>query len=114
MKSLVITNMSMDTDFTSDWQPFSLQSIPGVRKQANATSIIIQWFNAEGEMNGDVEIHGTNDLNNIHFSRIYPLETDSGSGSLTIILFPVYEFIRIKYLKNGITGGVLNASINYE
>ena len=114
MTSEIIRNRNMNTDFETEWFPIQFDPFNNEMK-AVASSVQVSWKDVTGTLNGSVEVIASNDqvMNSIGCT----LNINSGfneTDSEMLILYPSFNYIKLKFTKNGITGGTMNAVIQYE
>ena len=114
MISEIIRNRMMNVDFETEWFPVRLDPFNGDMK-SSAVSIQISWKDVTGTLDGTIEVLASNDqlMESIGTSININSENNE-SDSEMFVLYPSFNFIKLKYTKNGITGGKMNAVIQYE
>jgi hypothetical protein len=103
----------MNVDFETEWFPIQYDSPnDGIK---SASSIQVSWKNVEGTLNGIVEVIASDDQVMESIGCTLYINSDfNETDSEMLLLYPSFNFIKLKYTKNGITGGTMNAVIQYE
>lgn len=113
MTSEIISNMPLNHDFETEWLP--VEYTPAGFKRLRASSLQINWREILGAANGTIEILTTNDQDKYSLAGSYQIDSfDNSTDCLMVILYPAYEYIKIRYTKHLITSGLLTAIINYQ
>lgn len=110
MNAEIICNVSMDSDIESDWFPLKSERTGSVNSSRVGTSLQVTWDNISGITDGIIEVLSSNDA----VSQVigYTININSSSNiedSEMLLLQPGFNFIKLKYHKNNIQGGTLNA-----
>ncbi len=115
MISEVIRNHGMSMNLETYWIPLQQEEIVGQRKSMNAVSVQIIWDSVVGIMNGVIELFVTNEMNSRSLLSSYIINSISNrNNSILVDLSLNYAYLKIKYSKNDILNGKLNALIKYE
>ncbi len=114
MISEVLKDMPMDTDCESGWIPVNM-NIPGRQGLTKkAKSLQITWKNATGTLDGTVEVQATSDPGAAAVGKTLTVSSESNDAdSELMVLYPFFKYIKVKYTKNNITGGIINAVVSY-
>lgn len=111
----LLKDTPMSSDVESQWIPVEY-SVPGnknTKYRANAIQIV--WRNVSGTLNGTITIYAANDIATMSKGKVISVASETNeSDSHLFIIVPAFEFIKIKYEKNGITGGRLSAFVSYS
>ena len=108
-------DIDMSTDFDSEWVELELPQNSVFGKKLKAESLQISWNNASGTLNGTIEINATNDLKSNTLAKTIQVNKSSiDSDSELFILFSSFEFLKIIYHHNNISGGQLNAVLSFK
>jgi hypothetical protein len=114
MNAEIIYNMSMDSDFESDWFPINSEGSGSKSSSRVASSLQVTWDNVSGILNGKIEVLSSNDAVSQVVGYTLNINTNSNiEDSELLILQPGFNFIKLKYNKNGILNGILNAVLTY-
>jgi hypothetical protein len=104
----IYTDKSLAADFTGDW-------ITNPQQVAfDKPSIQLEWKEVTGTTDGVLKIELTNDVDGNKPALLKSITIDSASNvsdSYLLQIDYVFEAMRIKYVKNSITGGKLYAEI---
>ena len=108
----ILRNHDMSYDTVTNWMPMYMEGIN--KKNSKLVSMQIFWKNAVGTLNGFINVYVTNNIEGKGLSATYNINTASNTNnSILVELDSVFSFIKIEYAKNQITGGQLNAILNY-
>lgn len=114
MIAQVMKDIAMDSDFESEWFPIKEEIVGSPGYCRTARSLQINWSGAEGTLNGKITIWAGNDRSAGATGKTIMVEqADNSSDAELLLLYPLFGFLKIKYEKNGITGGLLNVFMNY-
>lgn len=113
MLTEMISNMPMVSDFETDWFPLNYFYLNN--EKLKALSIQIVWESVEGNLDGYIDVLVTNDVNTkAQGSRFFVNVNSNVADALIILLIPGFDYIKLKYVSNGTTNGLLNANILYS
>jgi len=111
MLSQIINSLDMSNGYDSDWIPL----FTGEGQHKAATSLQVVWGEVTGTLDGTIEILVSNDAESGVVAVIIEIDIVSNIEDSTMIsIYPFYRFLKMKYTKNAITGGVLNAVLNFS
>jgi hypothetical protein len=109
-----IRDLPMDSDYESEWIPVFQEEISGYRKSAIAQSVQITWNNADGLLDGRIDIIASNNMVSSSVgTSLFVTSVSNISNSEMLVLNPLFLYIKIKYTANNITNGYLSANIFY-
>lgn len=104
----------MNVDFETEWFSVRLDPFNGEMK-SSAVSIQINWKDVTGALNGTIDVIASDDQVMESMGTTVNINSENNeSDSEMFVLYPSFNFIKLKYTKNGISGGTLNAVIQYE
>lgn len=113
MLTEIISNMPMDLDFETEWFPLNYYFSKGEKLKASSLQIV--WDNVEGNLTAYIDVLVTNDVNSKTLGSRYYVNNISNVDDALIILFITgFEYIKLKYVSNGTTNGLLSANILYS
>ena len=105
----------MDEDYESEWTPIYLEKMYGYNKLATAISIQVAWYDVAGNFDGKIHVLCSNDLvNAANGMEINVSSASNLNDPHLIIMYPAFQYLKLKYVANAITEGVLNAIITYK
>ncbi len=111
----MLKNLPMASSFESQWIPIEYRVPENNNARYRASAIQIVWKNVTGTLNGAITIYAANDFLTMSKGKTIPVASESNEDdSHLIIILPAYEYIKLKFEKNGITGGQLSAFISYS
>ena len=112
MISEVLSNIPMNINFESEWFPVNINYF---KKELRAASLQLSWNNVSPNPDGIIEIYVSNNQSDAIFTASYPISSiNNNADAELIILYPAYEYIRLKYKRNTIASGFLNAILCYQ
>ncbi|OGU40529.1 MAG: hypothetical protein A2X61_13635 [Ignavibacteria bacterium GWB2_35_12] len=115
MLSEIIRNRGMNEDFGTEWFPVQPDPFKGPEMKVSAVSLQISWKDVTGTPDGKIDVIASDDLVMESIGTTVNINSaNNESDSEMLLLFPSFRFIKLKYTKNGITGGTMNAVIEYE
>ncbi len=104
----------MNADFTTEWFPVQFDTFNGAMK-SSAVSLQVSWKAVTGTLNGKIEVIASDDQVMESIGTTTNINSvNNESDSEMFVMYPSFNFIKMKYTKNGITGGTMNAVIQYE
>lgn len=109
MNANLFFNHNMSEATQSPW----LQMIQKTNGKINRiVSLQIDWVAAQGNLNGIIRVVGSNDAKRIGYYRDIRIDLPQNSLDNELIIFQrVFAYLKITYVPEGITAGILNASI---
>ncbi len=114
MKQEILVNKSMASDFETEWLPvFSPRknNIPEVRIK----SLEVNWGDACGALDGKLMILGSPDSEISAIGGSVFIDKITTYGDAWIFDFSrQINYIKLKYIANGVLGGTINASIYFN
>jgi hypothetical protein len=112
----IIKYQDMSGDFETDWFPVLLDEINNFGRKAIAESLQISWQNVTGTLDGKIDIYISNDQHGQSMGNTYLIDTTSNIEDCEFIVLSHihFKFIKLKYSKNSITGGLLNANLSFS
>ncbi|MBI5325029.1 MAG: hypothetical protein HZB41_07140 [Ignavibacteriae bacterium] len=113
MISEIIKNCLMNSNFETEWFPIQYE-LPndGIK---SASSVQVSWKDVTGTLDGTIEIIASVDQVMESIGCTLNINSDYNvSDSEMFLLYPSFNYIKLKFTKNGITGGMMNAVIQYE
>jgi len=116
MTQEIIRNHNMGLDYETEWIPVQLYEINNFGKNAMAESLQISWQNVLGTLNGEIELYISNDQYGQSLGNTYAINTNSNINDCEFIVLSHihFNYIKIKYSKNNITSGLLNANLLFS
>lgn len=115
MNSIIFKDVSMEGDFESNWTAAFLEKIYGYKKQCKAISVQIVWNGIDGIANGKILVLCSNDLIHSAIGMEINIASDSNLNDPELIIIdPLFKYLKLKYIANSISDGVLNAIITYQ
>jgi|DewCreStandDraft_4_1066084.scaffolds.fasta_scaffold02152_9 hypothetical protein len=113
MLSEIISNLPMDKDIETDWISVRYNIKNGL--DLSASSIQIIWSEVEGSLDGYIDMMVTNNLDYQTLGgRFYVNFNSNVDDALIIVIIPGFDYLKLKYVSNGTTKGLLTASISYS
>lgn len=112
----VIKDQAMSSDFESDWIPVQIDKIANFGKNSFADSLQIYWEDVTGTLDGKIELFISNVQDSMTLGNTYNIETASNIDDSEFIVLShiLFKYLKIKYTKNNITGGKLNAILAFS
>ncbi|MDQ1266424.1 MAG: hypothetical protein QG635_1576 [Bacteroidota bacterium] len=115
MNHQVFNNLSLELPAESDWLPVKLRGQLSAGRELAATSVQFSWTGASGDSEGIITVYGSNDMNLVSFEReYYPELIRYSDGSLLIIIYPLFAYIKFKYSGRIDSGGIINSVLFYD
>lgn len=115
MVSEIIKNMPMNIDFDSGWLPVnSIGSFyPGY--EGELQSLQISWSEVSGTHDAQIRIYVSNDCDARSLIEQIDIDSISNVDDCVAIAMPDnFEFLRIDYISNSLTGGKLSICASYK
>lgn len=115
MISEVLKNAPMSENCETIWFPMRMKRV-GAKRSSSATSLQILWTGATGTLNGKLKIYASNNSQTATLAHEISINTASNADDALLLVFFTSDFegIKIKYERNDISGGELNAAIFYS
>jgi len=111
----IAKDVDMSSDYDSGWYELEIPQNSVFGKKLKAESLQIIWESTSGTFNGTIDIYATNDINSNAIGKTIAVNKASNlSDAEMFILYPSFEYLKIFYKHNGITGGILNAVISFK
>ena len=112
MISEILSNIPMNLNFVSEWFPVIINYF---KKELRASSLQLSWSGVSPRPDGIIEIYVSNNQSDSILTSTYLINSiDNKADAELIILYPAYEYIRLKYTRNTVSTGFLNAIIYYQ
>lgn len=111
----IIKDHNMDDDLETDWMPVFIDEISNFGKKARAESLELYWKDVTGVLDGEIQIFISNGQGGKALGNTYFIEEPSNIEDCEFIVLDHinFKYLKIKYIKNNITGGTLNAVIGF-
>lgn len=112
----ILKNWNMSRRWESNWLPFRYSESESDWRQQNACSIEFAWQNADGNLNGKINLYVSNNQKTYKLLKSFDVASATNeSDSLFISLYyPSFEFFKIIFEPYGITSGQLYVGILYN
>lgn len=105
----------MANDFETNWLPLRMEGAQTFGGAREAASLQIYWSEADGTLDGTIDVYLTNDQNGKSLAGSYTVDcAENKDDAILIELSQSCEYLKILYTKNGVTDGYLNAVLSYK
>lgn len=111
----IIKDKNMSADFESMPILSSILNLPNISRKSYLRSLAISWHSVVGTLNGKFQIYAGNKLSETTLASEIIIDTaDNLQDCNLVIVQPLFAYIKIKYIANGITAGKVNISAFYS
>jgi hypothetical protein len=110
----ILKNKTMNDNFETGWFPAKLDPISNMGKVGIASSLQISWTDVTGTLDGIIEIYASNDISSKSLGR--SINVNSGTNEIDsemLLFYGNFNYLKIKFIKNGISSGKMTAIIDY-
>ncbi len=110
----IFKNNTMSDNFETEWFPAKLDPVSNMGKIGIASSLQLTWKDVTGTLDGIIEVYASNDASLKSLGKTISVNTTTNEADSEMFLFIGYfSYFKIKFIKNGISGGKMTAIIDY-
>lgn len=111
----IIKDHNMDNDLETGWIPVFIDKIRNFGEKARAESLEIYWNDVTGDLDGKIQLFISNGQGSKALGNTYDIDGSSNVEDCEFIVLDHinFKYLKIKYIKNSITGGTLNAVLGF-